>query len=360
MNQEVDLASLRAYCGEYKGELLETLYNDLETQAAGITVIPNVKNELNVNKLTMESGLKPFTGDYVPRKKTGKYTEKTLKVAKVQRDDRIFPSEYLPTWMAQQRGKGENPNNTKIPFEQHFWESYMRRNSTDLNLEQLYWGVDKSTIAAWSGAATYAIGDIKSYTQDGELRYFRAVAATAAAESPDTHPAKWAWAGHRVLGKGYNQLIKDGITATEAKTVATGTIVLATAYDQFQSVYRALPEPVKIGRYGKVVLECSMNSYELLTDDYENKIKKNFEEVDGIVYLAKTNRNCIVSPRMWLTGSGRLIARVPNNFWLGTDQEADMNTIKQIDEMYSVQVGMSFMWGQLISNFEFMAVNTND
>jgi hypothetical protein len=315
---------------------------------------------MNINKLTTESGLKPFTGDFLPRKKSGSYKERILSVKKVQRDDRIFPSEYLPYFLAQQRGRGENPNNQSIPFEQFFWESIMKKDATDLNTEAVYWGVEASTIAAWSSGSTYAVGAIVKYTQDAEVRYFRCVTATAAAESPDTHPAKWVWAGARVLGKGFNQIIKDGISAGDVSTVVTGAITNTTAYDQFTAVWRKLPEPVRMGKYGQVVIDCGMNSYEALTDDYENKIKKNFEEVDGVTYLAKTNRVCRVAPRSWMIGSGRLIARVPNNFWIGTDQAADMNTIKVIDEMYSFQVGKSFMWGMQISNTEFMATNTND
>jgi hypothetical protein len=360
MANNIDLSLLRQYSGEYHPELVAALYMAIESLSDGVIVMPNIKNELNFNKLTIKGGIKPYSGKFAPRAKSGAYTEKTLKVSKVQRDDLVSPSDYLPAYMAKMRGAGESPNNMAIPFEQFFWEMVMKRDATDLIVDQVYWGVDKATIAAFNPLTAYAVNVIVSYTQDNELRYYRTIAATSAGETPDTHPAKWEWAGSRVLGKGFNQLLKDGIASGECKSIATGVITAADAYAQFTSVYRLLAEPIRMGKFGQVEVDCGQLAYEALMDDYENKIKKNFEEVDGVIYLAKTGKNCIIKPRPWLVGSNRIVARVPGEFLIGTDQEADMNTNKVIEDVYDLRVGKSFMWGQLISDFEKTVCNTSE
>lgn len=104
----------------------------------------------------------------------------------------------------------------------------------------------------------------------------------------------------------------------------------------------------------------AQNSYEALMDDYENKIKKAFEETNGITYLAKTDKKAILKPVEWLNGSGKIIASRPGNFWMGTDQTSDMNVIKVMEQMYHLDAGITFMIGFQIADIEALATNDQD
>lgn len=352
-----DLSLLATYPGEYQQSLMTQLYNSLRLEQEGITVIPNVKYKLNMHKLLTKNGLKPYTGKFVSKDGDISYEPRVLEVEKAQRDIEIEPSKYLPTFMAFMRGRGENSSNMSIPFEQFTWEKVLEQLGTELNLTTVYNGVGKAGFTAYNAGSTYSVGALITYTQGGEVRYFRAVASTTAGQNPDTNPEKWEWAGGRAIAKGFGKIIADEITATKLTPVATGAVNGTNAYSKFIQMYRALPEPVKMGLVGQAVIYCSMTDYEFLLDDYENQISKNFEVVDGITYLAKTDRKCQVKPVSWLSGSRRLIATVTGNLVAGTDELGDMNSIKTIEEMYTVQAGITFVLGFQIQDLEVLKVS---
>jgi hypothetical protein len=353
----IDLSLLAAYPGEYRQALIRKLYNALNLQAEGILVIPNLKSDLLLHKLVVGKGLKPYTGQFKSKAGDVSFVPRTLSVKKAQRDLSVEPSKYIGTFMQGQRGAGENANNMTIPFAQYMWESVLEETATELNLETVYHGVGTAGFATYAALTAYSVGALIKYTQDSEVRYFRCITATSAGQNPDTHPAKWEWAGGRAVVKGYGKIIADEITAGNLTAVSTGAITSTDAYDQFTDVYRSHLETVRMGKHGKVITLCGMNAHDALNDDYENKISKNFETVDGVTYLAKTNRNNIIMPVSWLSGSGRLISTVANNLVAGTDQLNDMNVIKVIENMYNLDAGLSFMLGFEIQDLDALRVN---
>lgn len=355
--ESVDLSKLKAYPGEFRMELIKKLYNALNLEQEGILVMPNIKNTLILHKLLTKKGVKPYTGKFNAKGNDFGFEPRELKVEKAQRDWSIEPSKYLPTYMASLRGRGESANNMTIPFAQVMWEAALEELATELNTETVYHGVGKAAFAAYAAGTAYAVGALVKYTQDNELRYFRCVAATVAGQNPDTNPEKWEDAGARALNVGFGKIITDEIAEGDIVPVATGAVNNTNAYDKFTQIYRAHPEPVKAGKHGKVITLCSYTDYEALTDDYENKIKKNFDEIDGITYLAKTNRNNIIKPVSWLSGSRRLISTLPNNLVAGTDQMSDMNEIKVMEQMYHLEAGLTFMLGFQIADLAAMKVS---
>lgn len=352
-----DLSLLAAYPGEYQQTLISEIYNSLRFEQEGITVIPGVKNKLNLHKFLVKKGAKPYTGKFVSKDGDLSFEPRVLEVEKAQRDLSIEPSKYIPTYMAKMRGRGENANNMTIPFEQFTYEAVLKELGTEINLETVFHGVGKAGFAAYNAATAYAVGDLITYTQDGELRYFRCVEATAAGENPDTDEAKWEWAGARAIAKGFGKIITEEIAAGNLTPVATGPITAVNAYASFTKMYRAQPEPVKMGLHGPVFLYTSVDNHELLMDNYEADVKKNFEEVNGITYLAKTDRRAIIKPVSWLNGSGRIISTLDGNLTAGTDELSDINVIKAKEEMYHVDLGITFMLGFQIADLAVLKVN---
>jgi hypothetical protein len=354
--ETVDLSLLAAYPGEYRDALIAQLYTALQLEKEGITVIPGVKNKMNLHKLLILDGLKPFTGTF-KSKKDFSYEPRVLEVNKAQRDSEVNPSEYIPTFMAAKRGSGENTKNMTIPFAQFMWEQYIKKVGNELNSQSVFHGAGAAAFVAFNAANAYAVGDLVKYTQDGELRYFEAVAITVAGESPDTAPAKWKWAGAKAVTKGYGKIITDEIAAAKVTPLATGAVDGTNAYGKQMLLFRSLPESVKLGQSGPVLIYQSMTDFEYLMDDYEDKVSKNFETIDGITYLAKTEKTCGIKPVSWLSGSRRLIATVAGNLTAGTDQLSDMNMIKTIEKHYAIEASLSFMIGFQINDLDVLRVS---
>ena len=92
-------------------------------------------------------------------------------------------------------------------------------------------------------------------------------------------------------------------------------------------------------------------------DDFENRVSKYFETIDGITYLAKTDRKCIVQPQVWLGNSGKLIASKENNLVFATDQLSDMNEIRTVPAMYSINAGITFLMGLNYQDEQVLRIN---
>ena len=322
---------------------------------------PGLKSKVTLHKLIVKKGAKPYTGVFKSKDGDIKFEPRTLAVEKAQRDLSIEPSKYIGTFMEKNRGRGEGADNMAFPFSQVTWETVMEEVAHEIVTESVYWGEGKAAFAAYNPATAYAAGALMKYTQDGELRYFRALAATTAGQNPDTHAAKWEWAGARAVCKGFKAILDEAETSGElpaSQIVSTGAITSANAYAQYLSVYRKMPEQMK--QKGGVTILSSINSHEALLDDYETKVSKNFETINGITYLAKTDKKCIVKPVDWLSGSGKLIATAPGNFYMGTDQTSDMNTMKIIEQMYHLDAGLTFMIGFQIADLDVIVTNDQD
>lgn len=352
-----DLVLLAAYPGEYSQALITEMYNALALQAEGITVVPNVKSKLNLHKLIVKKGAKPYTGTFKSKDGDISFEPRVLEVEKAQRDLAIEPSKYLETFMEQKRGAGENSANLNIPFAEYMWNAVLQELSTEVNLETLYQGVGKAGFAAYGAGAGYAVGALIKYTQDSELRYFRCIEATAAGQNPDTNPEKWEWAGARAIAKGFGKIIDEEIVLNTIDPVVTGPVDAGNAYAKFTAMFRAHENVVKKGTYGKVYTYCSMDDYEALTDDLEEKVKKNYEDVDGVTYLLKTNRNNIIQPVSWLNESRRMISTLNGNLLAGTDLLSDMNVITTIPSHYHIDSSISWMFGTQIKDLKALRVS---
>lgn len=353
MAKDPDLSLLAAYAGKFENALMHSYYNALSVDHPIVELYPGVKNKVTLTKIVVGKGAKPYTGVH-KAKLDLTYKPRVLEVQDCQRDLSIEPKKYRNSFMAEMRGKGENAANKTIPFAQYVNEAILLELAAEINNETLYHGVGVAGFAAYAALTVYNPGDKITYTQDGELRYFECVTLTVAGQNPDTHAAKWMWAGAKALAIGFGKIIADEIVLGTLVPVATGVSDANNAYANFIKVWRGLDEEVR-GIGG--VIACSYTDYEYLLDDYENKIKKNFEEVDGIIYLAKTDRKCIIAPWTAMSGSRRLIASARKNFIVGTDELNDINAINVDPQMYHLDMGITWVMGMQIRDLEAMSIN---
>lgn len=352
MANDPNIAAIAGYAGKYEKKLLAKLINELDLLAEGITVVPGVKSKLTMTKLVIGKGAKPYTGVHKAKSDIS-YTPRVLEVQDCQRDLTIEPKKYRTTYLEEQRGKGENSKNMNIPFAKFTNEQIVKELAAEINDNTIWDGVGKAGFVAFDGGTAYAVGDLVTFSQEGEVRYFECVEITLPGESPDTHEDKWEWAGAKALCVGFSKILTDEAAAGEVQVVVTGAVTPTNAYAKFSQMFRELPVAV---RKAGVIIHCSWTDYFHLADDFEDKVTKNIEVIDGVTYLAKTNKKCLIKPVSWIT-TRRLIATVPGNLKMGTDEENDMNTIKTIENMYTLDMGITWVMGFQVQDLEAMAIS---
>ena len=348
-----NISGLVAYPGRFSQQLLSKLYFTLMQMTRGFLPMYGVKNKVTLSKLLISSGLKPFTGAWVAKEDVA-FSSRTISTSKAQRDLQLKPDQFRATWMAEQMGKGSGANNQVIPYAAFFWEKVIQSIVTELVTQCIYYGVGQAAFIPYEATAVYVVGDLITYTQAGELRYFQCAAITTAGQNPDTNVVKWTYAGAQALCKGLASFFADDVNAGLLTPVSTGVITNSTAYAQFISMWRSLP--IQVRDEGAIV-HCSYNSLDCLQDDFENKVSKYFETIDNITYLSKTDRKCIVQPQVWLGNSGKLIATKPDNLVLATDELSDMNDIRTVPAMYSINAGITFLLGINYQDEQVLRIN---
>ena len=351
--RDPNIDGLVAYPGMFSQQLLSKLYFTLAQMSRGFLIMYGIKNKINLSKLLVGAGIKPYTGDWVAKQDVG-FSSRTIQTEQAQRDLQIFPKKFLQTWMSEQLGKGTGANNQTIPFAAFVWQKIIEEMVTELVTQTIYNGVGQAAFTAYNPATAYAVGALITYTQNSELRYFQSVAITTAGQNPDTNPEKWVWAGALALCKGLGSILADDIASGLITPVRTGAITATTAYAQFVEMWRTLP--IQVRDLGATI-HCSYNSLDCLQDDFENRVSKYFETIDNITYLAKTDRKCIIQPQVWLGNSGRLIATKENNLVIATDQLSDMNEIRTVPAMYSVNAGITFLIGINYQDEQVLRIN---
>lgn len=351
----VDVSALAAFPGKYERQLFSTMINSMDI-AKDITLIPNVKKKLNLTKLKVKKGARPYSGTHEPDTGDLIYTPRVLEVKVGKRDLLIDPEDYRSTWMADEVGAGSGASKKNIPFEQYVWAQVMKALGAEINDETAYFGVDLSaiTVNVFNAGATYTTGQYISF--GNPTRWYRALANTAAGESPTTTPAKWKDVTAIVIAKGLGTIIAEELTAANLTAIATGAITDgATAKAAFKKIFRAHTDAYKgMG----LVTFCSWTDYEYLLDGLSENTK--YTNPDGSpvgqLYLPETGKKNLVKPVTWMNGSRRLICTPAENLIMGTDLLSDLNDIKVVEDVYTLKTGIKFVLGWQIRDLEALKV----
>lgn len=363
MMNAFDISGITGYADEHKRDLIATLVNGLDI-AEDVMVQPNVKNKMKLPKLTVKDGFRPFSsttefgngGDLViaERELETKTGKRELLI-----DIRVFKDKYL-AWRTNP-GNSANKKFEDYTFAQFVWEEVIKGLQREINDETAYFGFDKSTAAAYSEVATYAANAYITFTQNGRLEYFQNISGgtTTAGEDPTDTPAKWRKVTARAVVPGIRSLIDTAISGGFAVT-STGAITDgATALAAFKELFRDMPVPYQ--RQG-VIISCSYTDKDFLLDGIEDKLTKyTMAEVSdfmksGLIPIPGTDNKGFVKAATWLTGSRRLIAgpmtqgNRHENIYMGTDLLSDANEIKQKENLWTVEAGISVDLGFQIAD----------
>lgn len=358
-----DLSGITGYADEHKRDMIATLVNGLDI-ANDVMVQPNVKNKMKMPKLTVGNGFRPFSsttefgngGDLVVAEreletKTGK---RELLI-----DLRVFKDKYL-AWRT-------NPGNSAkkefddYTFSRFVWEEVIKGVQREINDETAFFGFDKSTATAYSGAATYAALAYITFTQGGKLHYFQNVSGstTTAGESPDTDPAIWRNVTARAVVPGIKSLLTAAIGGGFAATTTGAITDGASALAAFKELFRDMPVPYQ---QKGVIISSSYTDSDFLLDGIEDKLTKyTTPEVSdimkaGLIPIPGTNNKGFVKPATWLTGSRRLIAGPMaagyrhENLYMGTDLLSDANEIETKRNLWTLEAGIAVDLGFQIAD----------
>lgn len=333
-----DLSAIAAYAGKHANKLHRRLLTGLDI-VKDITPVFNVKHAITMANLVIKNGPKPYTGKFEPNEDDLSYNDRTLTVEKFQRDIEVEPSKYRTTYLSQDRSAGEGANNMSIPYAQFTMEAITDDNASILNNQTAFYGIGKAGFEDFNPATAYAIGKFIKYNN----KYFKTVTATIAGETPDSHKAKFTDANALAIAVGLGTHFKQGRTSGDISNISTtGAITSSDAYAQFQEVWRRWDE---VYRQKGGIIYCSQNSHDALLDDIEDKVSKNTVLDLGITYLPKTSKNCQVKPVSWMNGSDMLVCTTKENLMYGTDLASDLNVLRVIPKMYTLELGITGLIG---------------
>jgi hypothetical protein len=350
-----DVSALAAFPGEYEQKLFSTLINSMDI-VNDITLVPNVKKKLNLTKLRVKKGARPYSGTHEPDTGDLVYTPRVLEVKAGKRDLLIDPEEYRATWMASQVGSGSGASKKTIPFEQYVWAEVMKSLGAEINDDTAYNGLDLSalTVVAFNPASVYAVGDYITFGTP--TKWYKCITITTAGQSPLTTPAKWLDVTARVITKGLGTILGEEITAGNMAPVATGAVTDgATSKTAFKKVFRAHSDGYK---GAGLVTFCSYTDFEFLLDGLSENTK--YTNPDGTavgkLYLPETGKKNLIMPVTWLNGSRRLWCTPKENLLMGTDLLSDMNDIKVVEDVYTLKTGIKFVIGFQIRDLAALKV----
>ncbi|MES2810025.1 MAG: hypothetical protein V4619_15445 [Bacteroidota bacterium] len=352
-----DTTNIANYFGKVAPRLFATVLNKMDI-AKDIPLITNVKNKLKLTRLIINGEPKPYTGVHNAQDNDIAYSGRDLVVDAFQRDLLIMPSKYRLTYLSDFRDPGEGTNNKSIPFVQFTYNRIVEEQAAAFNNKTAFFGVGTAAFAAYSGAATYAVGDLVTFTTGGELQYWKAIATTSAGQSPDTHPAKWLKANALAITKGLGTILKAdraNSVIPAANVASTGAITGADALAQVKAIWRKLPDAVK-AQGAEMNMARTIGEY--LLDDIETKLSKYTEKDNsGTLYLPGTDGKCAIKIRSWMSGSGMVFATPRENLMMGTDLLTDLSTPTFIPDVYTIKGGYSGVMGFNYQDENVLAIN---
>lgn len=351
-----NLSALVAFIGRHEGKLFNTLRNKLADTLRAFTFLQDVKNAMEMTKLTVNKGPRPYLGRFKSFSGDLKYTGRKLETSKFQRDVNIDPEEYRTTYLAEFTQRGQDNENLKknIPFEQYTILQVLDELAAQLDERTIFYGLDKADFIEWDALDVYAAGDLVFHDAGNDTEYWRANAITIAGEEPGVS-AKWDNVTVEACFPGFKMRLDDAIAADLIDETAIGVIDNSGvfAHAAFLELWRGLSEAYK---KEVSIAYCSFTDFELLVDDIKTNVLKTSEDIGqngphGGIWLPFSFRKCEVVPMTCMAGSRRIIVTPQENMLVGTDRQNDINKMKAIEQHYTVEYSMTSVMGTQIRDF---------
>lgn len=304
-----DTSALSAYAGKFENKLFSTLRARL-TILNDVTLIPGIKNILNLTKLTVADGVRGYREDFDSSDSDLKYSGRSLAVTLLKRDMKINPLKYRNTFMSEVMKPGVNP--ADIPFAQFVNNAIMEQIASEIQ----------------RGAYTAVKGDESTLAKS-----FDGYATIIAAE-----------------------IAKEVATpGTGIVPVATGALSATNAVQKFEDMVAAMPSDFVDAGFS---VFSSIESARKYNNDYREKYGK-YQEKDesGNLIIDNTAGKVVIKPVSWMGTSGRLIATPKENLLAGVDALGDMDKIHTDLELEIIKYRVLFALGFQIRDLGAIRVN---
>lgn len=354
----VDVSAISAFADEHKRPLIATLVNGLDI-AKDITVIPNVKNKIQLTKLSVGAGFRPYSATKEFKSGALAFSDRELSTKLGKREIQIDVRDFKSKHLAWRTSPGNRASKTfqDMEFAPFVWDQVIKAMQREMNDETAYFGFDSTSTPTFSEGSTYAANLYVKYTVGGVVEYFQNISGstTTAGEDPIDTPAKWRNVTARAVVPGLKTYIDAAITGGFSQT-STGVINSgSTAVAAFKELFRDMPVAYK--QFG-VIVHASFTDCEYLLDGLEENITKfTTPEVSsliqmGMIPIPGTNYKGWAKPATWLGTSRRLIAEplqpgtaMGMNLVMGTDLLSDANDINHKQELWTLDAGICVEMG---------------
>ena len=356
LGNAVDVTAVTAFADEHKRPLIASLINGLDI-ANDITVIPNVKNKVQLSKLTVAPGFRPYSATHEPKAGSLAFSDRELSTQLGKRDLLIDVRDFKSKHLAWRTRPGNAASKTinDMDFGSFVWDQVTKGVQRDINDQTAYFGFDKSAVAAYNAGTAYTLGQRITFTQAGVLEYFECIIATSAGQSPDTHPTRWQNVSAGAVVPGLKTYV-DALIAASFPVTTTGAITDgATARTAFKKMYRDFSAAYK-GQ--TIIIHASYTDCEFLLDGMETITQYTTPDVAaavkmGLIPIFGTNNKAYAKPASWLGTSRRLIAEPMEmgqggyglNLVMGTDLLSDHADINLIPDVYTLKCGLTLDLG---------------
>lgn len=297
------VSALAAYGGKYEKKIFSSLRNSLDL-LKDTTVIPGIKNKLNLTKLTVGDGVRAYREQFDADDSDLNYTARVIETFLLKRDLRINPLKYRETWMSEIMKTGVNPQD--LPFAQYVYDQIAKQVGSEIN--------DNAYLAVKGDGSTVA------KTFDG-------------------------------LGT----IIAKEITDGNLTPIATGAATATNAVSKAELMMKSMPV---VYRNNGFDITCSYAFWDLYQEDYRERYKKYIEpNPNGEFFIDSTKKKVKMKPVTWLGSSGRLIASPVENLITGVDAVGDFDRIMAETKFEILELRMLFAIGSQIRDLDAMRVN---
>jgi hypothetical protein len=350
-NSKPDVSLINGYAGKYHKTLMGSLFLNSDI-ATTMTVIKNVTAPRTFVKMDTSAGLRQLNTAVKEAKGGRNFTPETITPRGGMKIIEVIPEDYRDTFLSEDLKEDAK----KEPFVGFMLNEEFAKASEEYLLN--FYDNEYVAPTAFNAAATYSVGDYALYDQV----VYKCVTATNAAESPDTHSAKWLDADALVILDGPAIVISKAVSAGKLIPFATGAITESNACDKLLTQFKAHSSPMQ--KTKKVVHHISYDVFEKYQKDYNNRYGSgkgiggaDLDTSKAIVLRGSAGR-CLLQPCDWMGDSQRVIS-CPKSFLIFTTSNDPSSTgmAKAIETIHGYIFTIKHLTGFGFRSFDGVIVN---
>lgn len=352
-----DISAIKGYIHKQDKTLINQMLNELDI-VKDLTVLRNVREPRDLNKMTVDDGARPLNLDIEKAKGGRKWTKRVLTPQRGMKIIKMIPEDVRETFMSEML----DINAKEMPFSQWVWMQEFKKLASEINDNVYFSTYHGGAVEDFSAATVYSPGDLVYFN---EIIYKMIdVADTTAGQSPTTHPAKWQDVDNKVICDGPDALIKYAIANEGLLTMTTGTFNDTDGYDYAHEIWGNIPE---VHKNKGMVTYCSFDAAQDIATQQNLKFGSGVS-IAGVdveegkpFFLRNSNKRNLIKPVTWMGGSRRLITTLPGNLVAGLNQVSDSNKVgKVVETLHGYRAIVKWMLGLQFRDLEVLYVNDQD